>query len=292
MNQNSAKFYLGCAVWSYKGWVGNFYPPKTNTKDFLQLYCEQFSTVEGNTTFYAVPAQKTLDKWCHEMPSGFKFCPKFPRTITHQGLLESALPEAVKFLSTMTQLGDRLGVIFAQLPPNYHPGYLEDLQKFLTSCQQATTQPISLAVEVRHRDWFKEPYSHQLNQLLTELKVGRVLLDTRPIYNAPDHPQSNSNRPKPLLPLQPVVTADFSLVRLISHPEAQYNQTYLEVWVKQVKAWIVAGKTVYFFVHCPQEERSPKTAHYFQNLMAQQGVVAESAKLNPEIPQDRQLKLF
>ncbi len=298
--KNSGKFYLGCAVWSYKGWVGSFYPPKTNPKNFLQLYCEQFSTVEGNTTFYAVPGQKTIDKWLQEMPSGFKFCPKFPRTVTHQGLLESAIPQALEFLHTMAQLGKRLGVVFAQLPPNYHPGYLKDLQKFLTACQHDSggciphhqNQQLSLAVEVRHRDWFKKPHSNELNQMLAELSIGRVLLDTRPIYNAPDDPQSQSARRKPSLPLQPLVTADFTLVRFISHPEAQYNKSYLEKWRDQLKDWITQGKTVYFFVHCPQEERSPDTARYFQSLMRQQGIVVESTISEPEIPQDIQLSLF
>ncbi len=283
------KFYLGCAVWSYKGWVGNFYPPKTKPKDFLKLYCEKFNTVEGNTTFYAVPGQKTLDKWIQEMPSGFKFCPKFPRTITHQGLLESAIPQAQEFLQTMTQLDERLGVVFAQLPPNYYPSYLKDLQKFLSACQ---TQNLSLAVEVRHKDWFKQPYHNELNQMLAELNVGRVLLDTRPIYNAPDDPQSSSARRKPLLPLQPVVTSEFTLIRFISHPEAKYNLSYLQEWAEQLKIWITQGKTVYFFVHCPQEERSPDTAHYFQNLMLQEGIIGENTTSESKNSQNKQLSLF
>ncbi len=132
----------------------------------------------------------------------------------------------------------------------------------------------------------------ELNQMLAELSIGRVLLDTRPIYNAPDDPQSQSARRKPSLPLQPVVTSDFTLVRFISHPEAQYNKSYLEKWRDQLKDWITQGKTVYFFVHCPQEERSPDTARYFQSLMRQQGIVVESTISEPEIPQDIQLSLF
>ncbi|MGK7947197.1 MAG: DUF72 domain-containing protein, partial [Microcystaceae cyanobacterium] len=47
-------FYLGCAVWSYEGWLGSFYPTKTPKKDFLSLYSQRLTAVEGNTTFYAV----------------------------------------------------------------------------------------------------------------------------------------------------------------------------------------------------------------------------------------------
>ena len=78
-------FRIGCAVWSYKGWVGDFYPPKSRSSEFLRLYSEVFSTVEGNTTFYAIPNQDTLKRWIAETPPSFKFCLKLPKQLTHQG---------------------------------------------------------------------------------------------------------------------------------------------------------------------------------------------------------------
>ena len=49
--------YIGCPIWSWKGWVGNFYPEGTKPAEFLHEYARRLTTVEGNTTFYAVPAQ-------------------------------------------------------------------------------------------------------------------------------------------------------------------------------------------------------------------------------------------
>ncbi|MBE9166651.1 DUF72 domain-containing protein [Pleurocapsales cyanobacterium LEGE 06147] len=259
-------FYLGCAVWSYKGWVGNFYPSQSRSRDFLRLYSQRFTAVEGNTTFYAVPKAETVKRWVQETPSGFKFCPKLPKTITHQGLLKQSLPAALSFLERMKELGDRLGPILAQLPPNYSPAYLEDLADFLTVLSENS---LPIAVEVRHQSWFREPYSSQLNALLTGLNAGRVLLDTRPIYNSPDDPQVSHSRRKPKVPLQPIVTANFSLIRFISHPQRQYNQLFIQEWVALVDCWLRQGKTIYFFVHCPIEENSPDTARYFQHLLKQ-----------------------
>ena len=88
-------FYLGCAVWSYKDWVGNLYPPKSQPRDFLNLYSRRFTTVEGNTTFYAIPSAQTIEKWVEQTPLGFKFCPKLHRQITHQGLLTPRIPDAI-----------------------------------------------------------------------------------------------------------------------------------------------------------------------------------------------------
>ncbi|MBE9177263.1 DUF72 domain-containing protein [Oculatella sp. LEGE 06141] len=260
-------FHLGCAVWAYKEWVGELFPSGSRAADFLSLYSHRFTTVEGNTTFYSVPDRTTVKRWVHETPDGFKFCLKLPKSITHQGLLAPRLPEAIAFVELMSGLGDRLGPIFAQLPPSYSPAQLADLTHFLEAFPRHTAQ---LALEVRHPDWFQVPQARPLNTLLQRLGVGRVLLDTRPIYECPDDPQLHSERRKPRLPLDLTVTADFSLVRYISHPELTMNESYLSEWVTQVDQWLRQGTQIYFFVHCPQEVRSPTTARYFQESLEQQ----------------------
>ena len=73
-------FHIGCPVWSFKGWVGNFYPEGTKPKEFLHEYARRLTTVEGNTTFYAVPTRETVEGWAAEMPETFRFCPKVPKS--------------------------------------------------------------------------------------------------------------------------------------------------------------------------------------------------------------------
>ena len=282
-------FYLGCAVWSYKEWVGNLYPPKSQPKDFLNLYSRRFSTVEGNTTFYVVPSAETITKWAAQTPEGFKFCPKLNRNITHQGLLVPMLGNALNFLERMTGLGDRLGTTFIQLPPSYSPHYFADLADFLTSCSQSN---LSLGLEVRHLDWFKTEYSDRLDSLLNELNIAKVLLDTRPIYNCPDNPQANSQRKKPNLPLKLTVTGEIAFVRFISHPNQTYNQIYLAEWLTTLQNWLCQGKTVYFFVHCPEELRSPNIAKVFYNQLKQQNPDIPDLAWNTIDPHPTQLTLF
>ncbi|WP_375504161.1 DUF72 domain-containing protein [uncultured Nostoc sp.] len=259
-------FFIGCAVWAYKGWAGELYPQGTRTADFLHLYSRRFTTVEGNTTFYAVPNQETVTRWAAETPAGFEFCLKLPRDITHQGLLKPYIPAALKFLEGMRPLGKRLGPIFAQLPPSYAPTLLDDLTNFLEAWPR-TEAP--LALEVRHPDWFREPHASNLTTLLERLGVGRVLLDSRPIYTGDDDPQLQSERRKPKLPLQLSVTAPFTLIRFISHPNLSVNQPFMEEWVRQIQQWLQMGVRIYFFVHCPIEARSPSTARHFQQLLEQ-----------------------
>jgi uncharacterized protein YecE (DUF72 family) len=283
-------FRLGCAIWAYKAWIGHLFPEGSRSTDLLQLYSRRFSTVEGNTTFYSVPDRATIARWQSETASGFQFCLKLPRTVTHQGLLVPRLAEAIAFLKQMQGLGDRLGAVFAQLPPSYSPDQIADLATFLEAFPH---QEVKLALEVRHAAWFQEPAVDQLNALLTQQRVGRVLLDTRPIYECSDDPQLQSERKKPQLPLQPVLTADFSLIRYISHPDRLFNQRYLQEWAKQIDTWLQQGTQIYFFVHCPVEVHSPDNARYFQALLEQQKVAVPPLPWNAiEAETPTQLKLF
>lgn len=262
-------FRLGCAIWAYREWIGEFFPVGSRASDFLSLYSRRFTTVEGNTTFYSIPDRDTVQRWSAETPPGFQFCLKLPRDITHAGLLAPAIPNTIAFLERMQPLGNRLGPFFAQLPPSYSPAQLDDLTNFLTAFPHET---FSLALEVRHQDWFKAPHATALNDRLHRLNIARVLLDTRPIYDCPDDPQLYSERRKPQVPLQPVLTANFSLIRYISHPDLHMNQTYLQQWVGWMNTWLKQDIPLYFFVHCPVEQHSPMIARHFQHLLEQQQV--------------------
>jgi len=265
---NAMNFRLGCAVWAYKGWLGDLFPPGSRNRDFLSLYSRRFTAVEGNTTFYAVPDAATLDRWASETPDGFEFCLKLPRYLTHEGSIEPKIDATREFLQHVARLGDKLGPVFVQLPPNYTPEAFEDLEAFL----HGRFPDVRLALEVRHRDWFREPHVRRLDELLRESNVARVILDTRPVYSTDDDPQRRSQRRKPKLPLHPVVTTDFSFVRFITHPDGEVNVPFSEAWVERLDEWISQGTRVYFFVHCPIEDYSPRTARSIQRLLEKRGV--------------------
>jgi uncharacterized protein YecE (DUF72 family) len=260
---------IGCAVWSYPGWVGEIYPPKTPTKDFLRAYSNYFPAVEGNTTFYAIPDRQTIERWRAQTPAGFKFCLKFPKAITHQGLLATQIAPAQAFIAQMQELGDRLGVMFVQLPPHYKPNNLADLTTFLTALPR---QDVDIALEVRHLDWFKSPHREQLTELLVKLRVGRVILDTRSIYEADPALGERVECKKPHVPLALSLTAPFSIIRYVSHPVRAANQVWLEGWTSQIQDWLERDTQIYTFVHCPIEARSPINARYLHEIFTAAGI--------------------
>ena len=283
------RLFLGCAVWAFRGWLGTFYPSDSRSGEYLRLYGERLTAVEGNTTFYSIPDEPTVQKWAESVPSSFQFCPKMPREITHRDRLAPGGDAALDFLDRMQGLGVRLGPIFAQLPPSYSPDSFEDLSAFL---EQWPTQTVPLTVEVRHPEWFQAPHGRRLNRLLAKLRVGRVLLDTRAIYDGPDDPQALSTRRKPDVPLQPTVTASFAFVRYISHPHKERNERYWDEWCDRVLGWLEQGTNVYFFVHCPEEVHSPEFAREIQRRLEQRDVVDPLPWDNVRAEAEEQLKLF
>jgi uncharacterized protein YecE (DUF72 family) len=268
------QFYLGLAIWGYKGWLGEMFPKGSQSRDFLPLYGQRFTAVEGNTTFYAIPSIDQVQRWASHMPPNFHICPKLPKTVTHNGLLLPYLKAGLQFLDLMQQFGDRLGPLMIQLPPRYSPAQFTDLRQFLQGWTAATDWPIG--VEVRHPDWFRQPHHIQLTALLEDLQVSQILLDSRPIYQADPatltHLPPEQQDKKPNVPLFTHRTTDWAIVRYISHPDLALNQPYLTEWVDHLGQWLAQGTKVYFFVHCPIEAHSPAIARHFQALLEARGV--------------------
>ena len=275
--------YIGCPIWSFKGWVGNFYPKGTKPADFLYEYARRLTTVEGNTTFYAVPARKTVEAWAESLPETFRFCPKIPKAISHEGKLMDNIERAREFVKVMSPLGTRLGPMFLQLPPRYTPNLLADLQAFLADWPPE----IRLAVEVRHLDWFESPDRETLNQLLSEYNMARVVIDTRPIRSLDGDKILEGSvyqtllaarERKPNVPILPERTADFIFLRYIGHPQTlatgasagvEQNETFLEEWAGYVSSQLSAGADAYVFCHSPENLAAPYLSREFHRRVAE-----------------------
>ncbi len=248
-------FFIGCPMWGYKEWVGNFFPPHTHSSDFLRLYSNQLNAVEGNTTFYAVPSADTVARWRQETPETFRFCPKIPRSISHEPHIDLRKDDTLAFVERMRGLDLRLGPIFLQLPPAFSPDQLPALEIFLSFWPD----DVRLAVEVRHLSFYTEKVAETLNTLLSQHNVGRVLMDTRPIRIGTEQEQQmlQARERKPNLPLQIVTTTDFAFVRYIGHPRMDVNDAFLNEWTQHITQWLQQSLTLYIFCHCPFEEHSP-----------------------------------
>ena len=285
------QFRMGFAIWAFPDWRGSFYPADAPQHSMLRLYGQRMTTVEGNSVFYGVPSATTLEKWSEQTPEDFQFCPKIPRVISHEGDLTPEIPQALRFFDHMhSGLGARLGPIFLQLPPAYSPHLGPDLARFLNAWRRHTAHP--LMVEVRHPRWYVPEMNQRLDTLLSRLSLGRVVLDTRAIYSGDDDPQSDNPRKKPKLPLHAVAVGDTAFVRYISHPERDRNLRLLHEWSTTIHRWLAAGKTVYFFMHCPRDEFSPGHARALQRMLEDQGAPVSALPWDRLPPEPQQVGMF
>src|SRR5207344_2824980 len=107
----------GTSGFSYKEWLGKFYPEKLPANEMLRFYAGHFATVEINNTFYRMPAEAMLARWAEEVPESFAFTLKAPRRITHELRLKECETQVAEFFRRSQALGGKLGPVLFQLPP-------------------------------------------------------------------------------------------------------------------------------------------------------------------------------
>jgi uncharacterized protein YecE (DUF72 family) len=138
----------GTSGYSYKEWLGRFYPEKLPADQMLRHYATRLPTVEINNTFYRMPAMPLLEGWAQEVPAGFAFTLKAPRRITHIKRLKDAAPVVAELVRRAGALGDKLGMILFQCPPTLRKD-LPRLRDFL----DALPDRLRVALEFRHDSW-------------------------------------------------------------------------------------------------------------------------------------------
>jgi len=286
-------YHLGCPIWSNRDWVGQFFTADARPGNFLGQYSSVFNTVEGNTTFYGLPKPATVTRWGEQAAADFRFCFKFPRTISHELRLRHAQAETRTFLDCLAPLRERLGPFLLQLPPDFAPSDTPALQDYLT----ALPGEFDYAVEVRHPDFFGDDEAGQaLDQWLQEQNIDRAILDSRALFSASpdDEDTRGAQRKKPRLPVSIAATGTQPLVRFIGHPEVAANRPFLAPWVAATAQWINEGRAPYVFMHTPNNRFAPELARLFHELLQAR---LENVGTLPEWPVERikineQLELF
>ena len=196
--------------------AGRLFTRHARRDDWLRQYAQVFNTVEGNSTFYGLPSHNTVQRWAEAVETGFRFVLKFPREISHEKRLLRCDAETDAFLDVLEVLRGAgcLGPSFLQLPSGFSAHHLEDLRKYLGRLPAE----YPYAVEVRNADFFAGGQAEQsLNQLLAELGINRVILDSRPLFSAPPDTEyeTASQGRKPRVPVHTTVTGTRPILRLI-----------------------------------------------------------------------------
>lgn len=145
------QFHVGTSGYSYKEWKGHFYPAKLPDKKMLSYYAEHFSTVQINSTFRRFPSASTVEAWAAQVPASFRFVLKGRQTITHFRRLQNADEQIDDFINLAVLLGNRMGPLLFQLPPNFK----KDVPR-LSAFPNHIDGRARIVFQLQHESWFDD----------------------------------------------------------------------------------------------------------------------------------------
>jgi len=242
--KGKTKFYIGCAKWGRKDWVGKFYPKGTKEKDFLEYYAKQFNCIEFNALYYKLYDLHKVRDWVSKVPEGFLFCPKFTESITHIRRLKNAQQEVDAYLEVATEFKEHLGPIFLMPHPQMGLTHLDTIETFISDFPT----DVKLFLELRHTDWYANGYNVELYSFLKKQKRGTIITDTS---GRRDCVHMHLSTPE-------------CFIRFVGNSLHPTDYTRIDDWVQRIKKWMNEGlETCYFFMHQHEELHSPELIKYF-----------------------------
>jgi uncharacterized protein YecE (DUF72 family) len=270
---------IGISSWTEKTLIdsGQFYPKTARSAEArLRHYAAQFPLVEVDSSYYAIPDEKTTGLWVNRTPDKFVFDVKAFRILTHHPTTMEMLPPEIRvqipqklisrksfyyrdlpgeITSQLWQQFERsllpldsagkLGVVLFQFPPWFMPSH-ENLE-YLVSCQQHLPQ-YRIAIEFRHFSWVNEK---NIERTLNTLR------DNSLAYVCVDEPQGFKSSVPPVVE----ATSEIAIVRFHGRNAKSwdkpsgaasgrfnylYSENELKEWVPKIKN--LAAKSMHLHV--------------------------------------------
>jgi len=263
-----AEILIGTCSWTDPTLVqsGRFYPLSAKSAESrLQFYASQFRIVEVDSSYYALPNERTSRLWVERTRENFVFDVKTFRLFTQHPTPLSALPKDIqndlpqglkeksnlyqrdlpgelvselwkRFEQALLPLDSagKLGTVLFQFPPWFYPG--NEQRDYILSCKKRLPQ-YRLAVEFRHNSWVNEKNYQQTMDFLRQNDLPFVCVD---------EPQGFKSSVPPMVE----ATSDIGLVRFHGRnremwekkgigPAERFNYLYneeeLKEWVPRIK---------------------------------------------------------
>src|SRR5438874_7454906 len=252
------KIRIGACAWSFDDWHGSFYPSDLPKSQWLEFYANYFPVVEVDSTFYAAPAQATIQRWIEITRAAFRFACRLPREITHTRRLRDCTAELNSFFRAIEPLALKLKVVLIQLPPSFAP---KDGKTALRKFLEQLPQDFRFAIEFRHSGWHRP----QFIRLLERYRVCWVWADTTRL-------DERNLAPFEFLPC----TTDFLYLRLLGDYATKYDvdgghihryekllwkrEAALQSWSLKIRRHLDGVRNVWAFASNHFEGFAPETS--------------------------------
>lgn len=250
---------IGTSGFSYKDWVGQFYPESVKKEDFLEYYSQHFSVCELNFSYYRVPTAQSLERMAEKSGGEVEFTIKANQEMTH--VREENTQVFESFKQALTPLRERhlLGCVLAQFPYSFHQNqqnrdYLKNFKEHM--------RDVPVVVEFRNQKWIKQATF----ELLKQLDFGFCCVDEPKL--------------KGLISSVAVATSDIGYVRFHGRnqekwwkhatPAERYEYLYtedeLKEWIPKIRALEKAAKKVYVFTNNHPNGHAVQNAKQLKDL--------------------------
>ncbi|MEV6612725.1 DUF72 domain-containing protein [Streptomyces sp. NPDC051051] len=243
---------IGSCSWTDRALLGSgWYPSgRRDAEGRLRHYAEHFPVVEADSTYYALPSERTSLLWAERTPDGFVFDVKAFSLLTghptRSAVLPPGLPDDVRSPKALDEVwrrfsdgirplreAGRLGAVLFQFPPWLRPG--PRARAVLAACRERTAGwPV--CVEFRHPDWWRGGERRTTEELLRSYGFSAVAVDMEP------------SLPSAIPPVTPVTCERLAVVRFHGRSRAwgtgskedrfrhEYTDDELREWLPRVRA--------------------------------------------------------
>jgi len=231
--------WVGTSGYNYPEWKGSFYPADLAQAKMLPYYAARFPTVEINYTFYRMPTEKLVAGWAAQTPSPYRLTLKAPRRITHDSRLRNCGPLLATFCGVAGSLGNKLGALLFQLPPNakrdlpLFDAFLDDLPPGAPA-----------AFEFRHASWLDDDVFERLRRRNLALCVADSEKMSVPV----------------------TITADYAYFRL---RDEGYGESDIVRWADTIARETAHCRDVFVYFKHEEEGKGPE---FGRLLMARLGL--------------------
>lgn len=248
IKNNKPQFYLGLSRWTYKEEEkkksSSFPQPGT-----LTFYSQYFNSIELDATHYDIPNADKCDMWYKAAKNNdFRFCPKFHKSISHEGVVDVHKFGVTKgFMQTIMNLKEKLGTSFLQLKEEYSIDTKDKLINYL----KLIPTSFNLSIELRHPDWFQNRDSfNSFVKDLNSLGKGLVITDSPGRRDAVHMKLSNST----------------AFIRFNCQGDHELDLFRIDEWRKRLRSLYLQGlQQCYFFLHIHNKEYEDDFIKYVQH---------------------------
>ncbi|MBV8637874.1 MAG: DUF72 domain-containing protein [Candidatus Eremiobacteraeota bacterium] len=269
--------YVGTCGYSYKDWVGPFYPPATKPAEMLRYYRSRFTAVEIDSSYYGIPSTNTIGSLNKRTPTEFRFSFKAPQTVTHPPDTKASVHDDARLLSEVIapiHTSKKLACVLLQFPNGFKRTPTNE-HYLLRAIEAFDSLP--LVVEFRTSEWQND----ETEQLLRENDVSLCNVDLPHLEGLP-HASSDATGPIGYVRFHGRNAKTWWHGTNVTRYQYLYTSEELVPWTDRVAEIDAQVRETYAFFNNHARGSAARNAEMFEELLRERfGTMWEEALAQP-----------